>query len=249
MEHNECRLLQDSCLGEDDEGGEARGGLPDEAGVGGEPGDVALVAAVEEDGAAGARPPAGAAHEVPLLEELLLAREAEVVQPLPEVPGLELVAPDDPVSHLRPRPRVGGREAGRREQGPRDGREEAEEEEEQRKTARPMHGGACFDLGGRAAEWRRSGNGIEQRGETVELSTWRVTLGYVRVIHSTGGVYVSKKLIRRLADGNSHLTAMGTRRLAERLYRLDAAPLARRDRSYRRAVGEVIVVRERSPSN
>jgi hypothetical protein len=54
------------CLGEDDEGGEARGGLPDEAGVGGEPGDVALVAAVEEDGSARASPPAAAAHQVPL---------------------------------------------------------------------------------------------------------------------------------------------------------------------------------------
>ena len=107
------------CLGEDDEGGEARGGLPDEAGVGGEPGDVALVAAVEEDGPAGARPPAGAADEVPLLEELLVpdAREAEVVQPLPEVPGLEVVAPGTAVSRSRqpPRPRVGTREAGRRE--------------------------------------------------------------------------------------------------------------------------------------
>lgn len=56
-------------LGEDDEGGEAWGGLPDEAGVGGEPGDVALVAAVEEDGAAGSSPPTAAAHQVPLLEE------------------------------------------------------------------------------------------------------------------------------------------------------------------------------------
>jgi hypothetical protein len=106
--------LQGNYLGEDDEGGEARGGLPDEAGVGGEPGDVALVAAVEEDGPAGARPAAGAAHEVPLLEELLLpdAREAEVVQPLPEVAGLELVASGSG-SNSRP-PRVGDREAGRR---------------------------------------------------------------------------------------------------------------------------------------
>ena len=86
VEHDECRLQGTGYLGEDDEGGEARGGVPDEAGVGGEPGDVALVAAVEEDGPAGARPPAGAgaAHEVPLLEELLLAGEAEVGQPLPK---------------------------------------------------------------------------------------------------------------------------------------------------------------------
>jgi hypothetical protein len=69
-------------------GGEAWGGLPDEARVGGEPGDVALVAAVEEDGAAGSSPSIVAAHQVPLLEErclLVLVPDpwkAEVVQPL-----------------------------------------------------------------------------------------------------------------------------------------------------------------------
>ena len=58
--------------------------------------------------------PPGPAHQVPLLEErlLLLLQEAEVVQTLPEVPRLVLVAPNSG-SHPRPRPRVGAREAGR----------------------------------------------------------------------------------------------------------------------------------------
>lgn len=121
-------------LSEDDEGGEARGGLPDEAGVGGKPGDVALVAAVEEDGAAGAGPPGAAAHQVSLLEERRLLvlipdpGKAEMVQPLPEVPGLVLVAPH-PISS-RPRAGLGPREAGRR-QGPRRRGEEADDEEEE----------------------------------------------------------------------------------------------------------------------
>lgn len=125
------------CLGEDDEGGEARSGLPDEAGVGGEPGDVTLVAAVEEDGSARAGPPAAAAHQVPLLEErviILDSGEAEVVQPLPEVPRLVIVAPHSVGSRVR----VGPQETGRR-QTPRDGREEDDEKE--RETVERMHRG------------------------------------------------------------------------------------------------------------
>jgi hypothetical protein len=68
-------------------GDEAWVGIPDEAGVGGEPGDVALVAAVEEDGATGSISSTAAAYQVPLLEEhyrLVLVPDpwkAEVVQP------------------------------------------------------------------------------------------------------------------------------------------------------------------------
>lgn len=77
-------------FGEDDKGGEERGDLPDEAGVGGEPLDVALVAAIEEDGAAGVGPLVRRANQVALLEGRQL-REAEVVQPLPEVVRFVLV--------------------------------------------------------------------------------------------------------------------------------------------------------------
>jgi hypothetical protein len=123
------------CLGEDDEGGEARGGLPNEAGVGGEPGDVALVAAGEEDGPTRASPPAAAAHQVPLSEERVVIvlpdpGEAEVVQALLEVPRLVLV-----VAHsVGPRPRVwvGPRETGRRQRQRGDRDEEEEQEMEER---------------------------------------------------------------------------------------------------------------------
>lgn len=74
-------------LREDDESGEPGGDLPDEAGVLGEPLDVPLVAAVEEDGPAGG-PPAGGAHQVPLFEAREGGVEAEVVEALPEVAGL-----------------------------------------------------------------------------------------------------------------------------------------------------------------
>lgn len=136
-------------LGEDDEGGEAWGGLPDEAGVGGEPGDVALVAAVEEDGAAGSSPPTAAAHQVPLLEErrrLVLVPDpwkAEVVQPLPEVSRLVLVV-SHPISS-RPRAGLGPREAGWC-QGPRGRGEEADEEESEDAAERMHHRGEVLPV-------------------------------------------------------------------------------------------------------
>jgi hypothetical protein len=145
------RPRKNDCLGEDDEGGEAWGGLPDEAGVGGEPGDVALVAAVEEDGAAGSSPPTAAAHQVPLLEErsrlvLVLVPDpwkAEVVQPLPEVSRLVLVV-SHPISS-RPRAGLGPREAGWC-QGPRGRGEEADEEEHEDAAERMHHRGEVLPV-------------------------------------------------------------------------------------------------------
>lgn len=96
-------------LGEDDEGGEAGGDVPDEAGVSSEPLDVALVAAVEEDGASGAGPRAGVCDEVALVEGREVG-EAEVVQRLPEVAFLVLVrpravaGPREPLQQPRPPP-------------------------------------------------------------------------------------------------------------------------------------------------
>lgn len=74
-------------LGEENHGAELGSDFPDEACVGGEPGDVALVAAVEEDGtqSIGAHPVLRA-DEVPLRESRIL-REAEVIEALREVPG------------------------------------------------------------------------------------------------------------------------------------------------------------------
>lgn len=70
-----------------DHGAEARSDFPDETGVSGEPLDVALIAAVEEDGAKALGPqPVLGADEVPLLEAREV-REAEVVEPLREVSG------------------------------------------------------------------------------------------------------------------------------------------------------------------
>lgn len=83
-------------LGEDDEGTKSRGDLPHKASIGGEPLDITLVAAVEEDrphssaGPATARPVATSAHQVPLIE-CREVREAEMIQRLREIPGLVLV--------------------------------------------------------------------------------------------------------------------------------------------------------------
>lgn len=70
-----------------DHGAKARSDFPDEAGISGEPLDVALIAAIEEDGAEAlrARPVLGA-DEVPLREFREL-QEAEVVESLREVSG------------------------------------------------------------------------------------------------------------------------------------------------------------------
>lgn len=73
-------------LGEDDESRELRGDFPDEAGVGSEPLDVALVPTVEEDRAVRG-PIIGGSDKVPLLE-LGEIGEAEVVEVLAVVSGL-----------------------------------------------------------------------------------------------------------------------------------------------------------------
>lgn len=73
---------------EEDHGAELRRDLPYEARVGGEPGDVTLVAAVDEDGAhPGGTHPVLGADEVPLAKPRQL-RKAEVVESLLEVSGL-----------------------------------------------------------------------------------------------------------------------------------------------------------------
>lgn len=75
-------------LGKKDHGAKARGEFPDEAGVSGEPLDVAFIATVEEDGA---QPhPALGAYQVPLRESREL-REAEVVDSLLEESGFVTV--------------------------------------------------------------------------------------------------------------------------------------------------------------
>lgn len=74
-------------FGKENHGPEARGKLPDEARVFGEPLDAAFVAAVEEDGAKPlcAHPVLGV-DQIPMLE-LRGVREAEVVKPLSEISG------------------------------------------------------------------------------------------------------------------------------------------------------------------
>lgn len=74
-----------------DHGAEARSDFPDEAGISGEPLDVALIAAIEEDGAEALRAhPVLGVDEVPLRESREL-REAEVIESLREVSGFVLV--------------------------------------------------------------------------------------------------------------------------------------------------------------
>lgn len=73
-------------LGKQNHGAELGRDFPDEAGVGGEPVNVALVAAVDEDGAQSVGPhPVLRTDEVPLREPGML-REAEVVEALREIP-------------------------------------------------------------------------------------------------------------------------------------------------------------------
>lgn len=77
-------------FGKEDHGAKTRRELPDEAGVFGEPFDVALVAAVEKDRALALRAhPVLGVDEVPLLESRGVG-EAKVVEVLREISGFVL---------------------------------------------------------------------------------------------------------------------------------------------------------------
>lgn len=75
-------------FGEDDHGTETRGEFPNEAGVDGEPFDVAFVAAIKEDWAhTGSTDPVIGVDEIALLE-LGKIIEAEMIKSLMKISGL-----------------------------------------------------------------------------------------------------------------------------------------------------------------
>lgn len=81
---------EETYFGKEDHGAKTRRELPDEAGVFGEPFDVALVAAVEKDRALALRAhPVLGVDEVPLLEFRGIG-EAKVVEVLREISGFVL---------------------------------------------------------------------------------------------------------------------------------------------------------------